>query len=387
MSLYRPPRNILLLGLTSFFNDFSSEMVLAVFPAFFTSVLKTGASSLGMVEGLADGAANLIKIYAGRLSDSAQKRKPFILAGYSLSVAVRPLYLLVSSVGGVLGLRVTDRIGKGLREGPRDAIISLSTKPEELGRAFGYHRAMDTLGAVVGPLVAYLILRAYPGAFNTIFITAFVVGICAVLSITFIKEVVGVTKKKDISLAALSDFPPRFKRYLIALFFLSAGRIPVAVLLLKTQHLGLSLASIPLFYMLYNLSYAAFSITGGGLSDKHGPKHIIRIGYLLLLCVYVMLALAESTIALVLAFLALGLFPALTDGVQRALAAELSPKEKRAGAMGLVNAVSGFGLMFAGLSGGYLWEHFGVSTALLLGGGLVIVGVIVLSSLTPEKGA
>ena len=385
MSLYRPPRNILLLGLTSFFNDFSSEMVLAVFPAFFTSVLKTGASSLGMVEGLADGAANLIKIYAGRLSDSAQKRKPFILAGYSLSVAVRPLYLLVSSVGGVLGLRVTDRIGKGLREGPRDAIISLSTKPEELGRAFGYHRAMDTLGAVVGPLVAYLILRAYPGAFNTIFITAFVIGICAVLSITFIKEVVGVTKKKDISLAALSDFPPRFKRYLIALFFLSAGSIPVAVLLLKTQHLGLSLASIPLFYMLYNLSYAAFSITGGGLSDKYGPKHIIRIGYLLLLCVYVMLALAESTIALVLAFLALGLFPAFTDGVQRALAAELSPKEKRAGAMGLVNAVSGFGLMFAGLSGGYLWEHFGVSPALLLGGGLVIVGVIVLSSLTPEK--
>lgn len=379
MSLYRPSRNILLLGLTSFFNDFSSEMVLAVFPAFFTSVLKTGASSLGMVEGLADGAANLIKIYAGRLSDRRQKRKPFILAGYSLSVAIRPLYLLVSTVGGVLGLRVTDRIGKGLREGPRDAIISLSTKPEELGRAFGYHRAMDTLGAVVGPLVAYLILRAYPGAFNTVFITAFVVGICAVLSITFIKEVAGAAKKKDISLAALSLYSPRFKRYLIALFFLSAGSIPVAVLLLKTQHLGLSLASIPLFYMLYNLSYAAFSVTGGGLSDKYGPKDIIRIGYLLLLCVYVMLALAQSIVALVLAFLALGLFPALTDGVQRALAAELSPSDKRGGAMGLVNAVSGFGLMFAGLSGGYIWEHFGVSTALIFGGVLVLVGVVILS--------
>ena len=188
MSFYRPPRNVRLLGLVSFFNDFSSEMVLAVFPAFFTSVLKTGASSLGLVEGVADGVANIIKIYAGRISDAKQKRKPFIFLGYTLSVAIRPLYILVSTVGGVLGLRVTDRIGKGLREGPRDAIISLSTPKEELGRAFGYHRMMDTLGAVVGPFIAYLILARYPTGFHAVFLTAFVVGIFAVVSIFFVRE-------------------------------------------------------------------------------------------------------------------------------------------------------------------------------------------------------
>ena len=177
------PRNIFVLGLTSLFNDFSSEMVFSVFPAFFTSVLKAGAASLGLVDGIAEGVSNFFKIYSGGLSDRLQRREPLIVAGYVLSVLTRPFYILVSTVGGALGLRVLDRIGKGLRDAPRDAIISFSTPKEELGRSFGYHRAMDTLGSVLGPLTAYLILRFFPFHFNAVFLTAFLVGLFAILTL------------------------------------------------------------------------------------------------------------------------------------------------------------------------------------------------------------
>src|SRR3989344_7381741 len=142
------PRNIFFLGLTSFLNDFSSEMVFSVFPAFFTSVLKAGAGALGLVDGVAEASSNLFKIYSGHLSDRFQKRKPLVVSGYMLSVLTRPFYSLTSTVGGALGLRFLDRVGKGMRDAPRDAIITLSTPKEELGRSFGYHRAMDTTGAI-----------------------------------------------------------------------------------------------------------------------------------------------------------------------------------------------------------------------------------------------
>ncbi|MEK7148285.1 MAG: MFS transporter [Patescibacteria group bacterium] len=386
MSRYRPPRNVLLLGLTSFFNDFSNEMIISIFPAFFTSVLKAGAGSLGLVEGLADGAANIIKIYAGRFSDKIQKRKPFMILGYGLSVAIRPLYLLVSSVGGVIGIRVSDRVGKGLREAPRDAILSLSTSKEEMGRAFGYHRMLDTLGAIFGPFAAYLILRAYPEGFNIIFVVAFIIGLLAIASLIFVKDIVGEVRKGNMSLASLAVFSPNFKRYLVALFFLSAGSVPVALLLLKTQHLGLALASIPLFYMLYNLSFAGFSVKAGGMSDRVGPQTVMRLGYIILLVGYFVIFFAENTIVLALGFLILGLFPALTDGVTRALAAGLSHEGNRASAYGMVNATVGFGLMFAGIAGGYVWEHFGSGYALLAGSAFVVAGIIVLSTIiTDEK--
>jgi hypothetical protein len=240
-----------------FFNDFGSEMVLSVFPAFFTSVLKSGAGALGLVEGLADGAANIIKIYAGRYSDTLQKRKPFIVAGYTLSTLTRPLYMLTSSVGGVLGLRFADRIGKGLRDAPRDAIISLSTSPAQMGQAFGFHRMLDTLGGIAGPLAAYFILRAYPGGFNIVFVSAFVVGLCAVASLFFIKDIVGQSGGRDISLQSVATFPPTFRRYLVALFLLAVGSMPVAVLLLVTQRLGFSLYGLQCFVrFVFNVGWA-----------------------------------------------------------------------------------------------------------------------------------
>ena len=160
--ILRLPRNVFLLGLTSLFNDFSSEMVFSVFPAFFTSVLKAGAASLGLVDGVAEGLSNFFKMYSGDLSDKWQSRKPLIIGGYVLATLTRPFYIFFQTVGGALGLRVLDRVGKGFRDPPRDTLISLSSPKEELGRSFGYHRAMDTAGSILGPLLAYLILRLFP---------------------------------------------------------------------------------------------------------------------------------------------------------------------------------------------------------------------------------
>lgn len=378
-------KNIFLLGVVSFFNDLSSEMILSILPAFFTSALKAGAASLGLVEGIAEAGANFIKIYAGHLSDKISKRKPFIVSGYLLSVITRPFYLITSSVGGVIGIRLTDRIGKGMRDAPRDAIISLSSPKEELGKSFGYHRAMDTAGAVVGPLIAYFILKKIPTGFNHVFITAFIAGILAVGATLFITDIVGNYQKKKLTLSSLTLFSKDFKLYLLSLFILSFGSLPVAVMLLKTQSLGLALASIPLFYVLYSVSYALFSIKGGKISDKVGQKKVIIAGYLFLILSYVILAFDQSVTLLVVGFLVLGLFPALTDGVQRSFAATLTDEDRRGGAFGLVNAVTGFGALFAGIGGGYLWQTFGSAVAFTASIILVTIGLILLTFIKTKQ--
>ncbi len=373
-------RNVFILGLVSLFNDFSGEMVLAVFPAFFTSVLRSGAASLGLVEGVAEGASNIIKIFSGKISDKTNNRKIFILSGYTLSVLTRPFYSFSNKVFEVFSLRVTDRVGKGLRDAPRDAFISLSSPKEEVGRSFGYHRTMDTIGAILGPLTAFFILQRFPQKFNYVFMTSFVIGLFAIASIFLVQEIKGIFLGKDIKLETLNKFSKKFKLYLVSLFILSIGSLPIAVLLLKTTESNLPISYIPLFYMIYNLSYALFSISAGKKSDIIGSQKVILYGYLILIAGYFFLNISSSTIALILTFFLLGLFPALTDGVQRSYAAHLTIEERRGGAYGLLNATIGIGLMISGIAGGYIWQHYGSSAsleissiALLLGLGLFFI--------------
>lgn len=370
------PKNIFFLGLTSFFNDFSSEMVLSIFPAFFTSVLKTGASSLGLVEGIADGASNIFKAFSGVLSDKLQKRKIFVIAGYTLSEMTRPLYLLASSVGGVMGLRFLDRVGKGIREAPRDAILSISAEKGAMGASFGFQRSMDTLGGILGPLAAYLILLYFPLKFDYVFLTAFVLGIFALFSLFFIRDVGRVFTSKEFSLPfSKGKVSLRFVLFLLSMFFLAMGSMPIAVLLLKTEHIGLLIASIPLFYMIHNISSAAFAYFAGKTSDTIGARKVIIAGYTMLLVSYAIIGFAESAVMLGIGFFALGLFPALTDGVQRALAAELSPAELRGGAFGLLHATLGIGAIFAGVGGGLLWEFYSPEIALMVAAMIVVMGL------------
>ena len=368
--------NIFILGLTSLFNDFSSEMVLSVFPAFFTTVLQSGAASLGLVDGIAEAASNLLKIYSGHLSDRQQSRKPLVVAGYTLAVVTRPFYTVVSNVPGALGLRVLDRVGKGLRDAPRDAIISLSTPRESLGRSFGYNRAMDSAGAILGPLIAYLILRLFPYGFNLVFATAFVVGLLALLSLIFVSDVANTRATRPAVLAhSFKQLSPQFKVLLLAVFILSAGSLPVAIVLLKVESLGLVFADIPLYYMLYSLSYAGFSVLAGNLADQIGARTVIFIGYAVLICGYILLAFADGVWTLALGFLVFGLFPATTDGVQRSLASQLTAEELRGVGLGWLNASVGFGALVAGIAGGYLWQAYGSVPALGAGATVVLAGL------------
>ena len=369
-------RNVFFLGVTSFFNDFSSEMLFSVLPAFFITVLETGAASLGLVEGVCEGFSNLTKIYSGGLSDKLRRKKILVVAGYALSVATRPLYTFVAHVPSAFGLRFVDRAGKGLRDAPRDALISLSSSAEEMGKSFGYHRAMDTVGAILGPLLGYLILKDFPQEFRLVFLSSFGLGILASVSLLFVTDIAGSFAPPLLRFNSSHGFSTQFKLYLLSILILSAGSLPIAVLLLKTQSVGLMIYSIPLFYTVYNLSYAALSVTAGRMSDKIGTGYLIIVGYMVLVLSYAALFLAHSAFSLVISFLMLGLFPAFTDGVQRAHTARITTEEQRGGAYGLINAMSGFGAMAAGIAGGYLWQVFGPGIALLTGATTVILGLL-----------
>jgi len=370
------PKNIFFLGLTSFFNDFSSEMVFSVFPAFFTSVLHAGAQSLGFVDGVAEAASNFFKIYSGNLSDRFQKRKPFMVAGYTLAVLTRPFYLFVSTVGGVLGLRFIDRLGKGLRDAPRDAIISLSTSRENLGRSFGYHRAMDKAGAILGPLGAFLLLSYFPMRFDIVFVTAFAVGLVAIMTLFFIRDVATFrAATHDGLISSFKRLSPQFKLYIFSVFTLSIGSLPVAIMLLKTQSLGLVIADIPLFYMVYNLSFSGLSFSAGKLSDRIGARPTIIIGYLFLILSYAVLGFAPSLEMLFIGFLLLGIFPALTDGVQRSLAAQMTPDAFRGGGLGWLEAAGGLGALCAGIAGGYVWQVYSPAVAFMGASAIVCIGL------------
>jgi MFS family permease len=374
-------KNIFTLGLTSFFNDFSNEMILAAFPAFFTSVLKSGAASLGLVEGIADGAANFLKIYSGNLSDRIKKYKIFILLGYGLATVVRPFYIFTNSVATVLGLRVIDRIGKGLREPPRDVIISASVPREEIGRSFGYHRAMDRAGGILGPLASYLILSRWEGGFNIIFITAFALGLISVATIFFVTDIVGAKTEdgsKLLTMSTIKSLPKAFHYYLVAIFLLSIGSLPIAVLLLKTTSIGLVVASIPLFYMVYSISYSGFSYMSGKLSDEKGSTRILKFGYFALIASYIGIAFADSSWLLVFSFVVLGIFSATTDAAQRAHTSKVVDLSKRGTAFGLLNAAIGFGAILSGIGGGYIWESYSPIVALLLASIVVFIGLFVL---------
>lgn len=374
------PKNVFALGLTSLFNDFSSEMIHSILPAFFVSVLGVGAGALGAVEGIADAAANVMKIVSGKASDKTRVHKVFAIFGYSLSVITRPFYVLVSSVGGVIGLRFLDRIGKGIRETPRDVLISLSTPKSETGRSFGYHKMMDTIGAIIGPIVAFIILERYPGNFSLIFFGSFIVGIVAVATLFFVREIknsvppVVVGAPKNNRALPLSS---RYKLFLVSIFIMSAGTLPVAVLLLTIPLHGLMLASIPLFYVIYNVSYATFSLKAGALSDRIGPEKVIIAGYLILIVSYLLLNAASTTIFLVAGFLVLGVFSALTMGVERAYAALHTEEAHRGTAFGYFYAAVGFGALIAGTLGGFVWQNYGSSYA-FLGSAVLIVGGLLL---------
>ncbi len=387
--------NVFWLGIVSLMNDFSGEMVYSVMPGFLSVVFGAPPILIGFLEGFADALASFLKIYFGWFSDKIRKRKILSVIGYSLSTTTRWFLSLAGNFWQVFLLRAIDRGGKGLRDSPRDALISESVEPGELGKSFGYHRAMDTTGKVLGPLAAIIILPLIMNDYRLLFKIAFVFGIFAVIAFFFVRETKKekfeeISRKEDarkfgdiIKIFSLSEYSKEFKLFILSIFIFGLGEMPIALTLLKSREIGLDGFSIPLMYFVTNVAFVLFAIPAGHISDKIGERKILILGFLAAITAYVNLAVFNNVYFVVLGFIFIGLYSAMTDGVERALASKLVAREKLAAGQGFLNAAIGISTLLSSLIGGGIWTIFGSAPAFAYGIFMMIFGLFSFINLNP----
>jgi len=367
-------KNVFVLGLVSFFNDVASEMIYPLVPIFLTSVLGAPVAIVGLIEGIAESTASVLKVVSGWLSDKWRKRKPFVVAGYSFSAISKILLSLAFSWPFVLIARFVDRFGKGTRTSARDALITESSENSIRGRSFGFHRSLDTLGAVVGPLIALLAIHFLDNKFRLIFFLAFIPAFIGILLLLFfVKE-----KKKEANSSPAFHFNWRnldhsFKIFLLISFIFALGNSSDAFLILRAQNLGLSLILVVLAYVLFNFTYAIFSIPAGIISDKIGPKKVLLGGFLLFSAVYLFFGLAHSSLFLWFLFPVYGIYMALTEGVGKAYISNLVLREKSGTAFGVYQTAIGLCTFFASLIAGLLWTYIDVSAPFIFGSIIAVI--------------
>jgi MFS family permease len=383
-------KNVFVLGLVSFFNDVASEMVYPIIPIFLTSILGAPVAIVGLIEGVAESTASLLKVVSGWLSDKFQRRKPFVVWGYSFSAVSKILLSLAFSWPFVLVARFIDRFGKGVRTSARDALIVENSETSARGKVFGFHRAVDTLGAVAGPLLALLAIHFLDNNFRLIFFLAFIPAFIAIiLLVFFVKE----KKKQPASAAGLRfnwrEFDPSFKIFLLISFIFALGNSSDAFLILRAQNLGFSAALIVMSYVLFNFVYAVFSIPAGIISDKVGPKKVLLAGFLIFAAVYLFFGLINSSSILWLLFPIYGIYMSFTEGVGKAYISNLVPREKVGTAFGAYQTVIGLCAFFASLVAGLLWTYINVRAPFIFGSIMALISaflfVILGKKIEPAK--
>lgn len=376
-------RNVLVLGIVSLFADISSEMVYPIIPLFLTGTLGAPVVAVGVIEGVAESTASMLKLVFGWLSDRSRRRLPFTFAGYALAAIAKPALAAAFVWPMVLLVRFIDRSGKGIRTAPRDALIASSSDASVRGRAFGLHRAMDTSGAIAGPLIALGLLAALGTNYRPIFLIAFIPGAISVALLLFVREVKAARPLGDEPLPPLLSLRGYDQRYLIfvgATLVFALGNSSDAFLILRARDLGLGATAVVFAYVLYNVSYAALSLPAGIRSDRIGRKPVLVAGFAIFALVYAGFALARGGGVVWLLFIVYGGYIALTEGVGKAYVSDLVPEERRATAMGLYNASMGAMLLFSSIIGGVLWDvvgppatfAFGASTAAVAAAGLMV---------------
>lgn len=353
-------RPVLILGMVSLFTDIASEMLYPITPIFLTAVLGSSMAVVGMIEGIAEITAGLLKGYFGSLSDKVGKRSIFVVIGYALSAIAKPLPGIIQSVPAVLTSRVGDRIGKGIRTAPRDALLG-SYSNGNSGAVFGFHRAMDTLGAAIGPLFALALLNLFPDNFQLIFLIAFVPSVIAVVFTLFVKDKPVSTKPKAHLnyLEFWKASPKQYKTLLILITTFSLVNSSDVFLILKSKDISNSNLLAILGYVFYNIIYAAASYPLGGLADKYGKKKIFSFGLIIFSIVYLGFAFIDNINLIWLLFALYGVYAASTEGISKAWVSDLIPDEQRGSAIGLLTMLSSFAIMFGSLATGVLWDHFG----------------------------
>ena len=375
------PRPVWLLGWVSFFTDTASEMIYPLMPLFLTRVLGAGALSLGVIEGVAEAANSVLKIWSGRLADRTGAPKRLVIAGYGLSSAMRPFIGAATSWMQVLALRFIDRLGKGIRGAPRDAMLAVFATSENRGRVFGFHRAMDHAGAVVGPLAASAFLFFYPDAYRTLFTLTIIPGIIVMLILFRVPEAAPRSAAANSSAApnkSSARLPGNLYRALAIIFVFSLGNASDAFLLLRMGDLGVAAFWIPLLWSAIHVVKSISSVIGGALSDRFGRRMLIALGWLVYAGVYGAFGAFENVAVVIAAFLTYGLFFGLTEGVEKAWVADLAPAEIRGTAFGIYNAVLGFGSLAASLLFGAIWTRVSPPAAFYTGAVLAGVATVLL---------
>lgn len=381
------PRNVKLLGTVSLVNDIASEMIYPLMPQFLLGVLGGNRFHLGIIEGVADSVASLLKLWSGAWSDRAGQRKAFVVIGYTLAATTRPLIGIAFAPWQLFAARTADRIGKGIRTSPRDALIAESTPASIRGRAYGFHRAMDHLGAAIGPLIATAFLLMWPGHLRTLFLITLVPGLAVVALVVWgLRDPPSLTKSHERLRLSLKPFDGNFRLYLVALVVFTLGNSSDAFLLVRAGELGVPAAMLPLLWCAFHVVKSVGNVLAGRAVDRIGPRPLIFTGWAVYAGIYIAFSQASAAWHVWVLFLLYGLFYALTEPAEKTLVTLLVGGERKGLAFGWFNFAIGIAALPSSLIFGWLYEQHGVTVAFGWGAGLAILAAVILSGVRIQNG-
>lgn len=381
-------RNVFALGITSFFADVSGEMIYPLVPIFLTTVLGAPVAAVGLIEGVAEATASIVKVVSGLWSDHIGRRMPLVLGGYGIAAVAKLLLAVAFGWPIVLLARFVDRFGKGFRGSPRDALIAESAVPQQRGRAFGFHRSMDTAGAVIGPLLALLLVALLSNRLRLVFAIAVIPGALSVLALSLVREpkrgVPDKTKGAEGISFSLKGLNRRLTLFVVASLIFALGNSSDVFLILRAKGLGLSTTAVVLAYVLYNFVYMGAALPAGIVSDRQGRRNVFVGGLLLFALVYAGFALAHQGLLVWPLFAVYGLYIALTDGVSKAFITDLVPKERRATILGAYGSLTGAAAFIASVAAGLLWDHVSEAAPFALGAGAAAAAAVLMLVVLPQ---
>ena len=374
--------NVVLLGLVSFFSDISAEMVYPIIPLYLSAAFGATPALIGLIEGIAESLASLLKVFSGYITDKFGKKKPIAFIGYAAGLVYKVALILAGSWGGVLGARVIDRVGKGIRTAPRDVMVCDSADGNNLGKAFGVHKALDMAGSAIGIFISYLLLEkaGKTAAYKELFAISIIPAILGLLMFFFIKEkrTHEDAKKREPFWQNIKKLDGQLKLYLFVAFSFTLGNSSNAFLLLRAKSVGFDDNNVILLYLIFNLTASILSIPLGRLSDRVGRKKLLVAGYIVFSAVYLGFAFASSQFTIVIVFVLYGFYSAMITGVERAFIAEISPVDLKGSMLGLHSTIVGIALLPSSVIAGLLWVRFGASSPFLFGSVMSLLAAFIL---------
>ena len=381
--------NVIFIGLVSFFADLSTEMVYPLIPLYLTTVFGATPALIGVIEGIAESLASLLRVFSGYITDKYRKKKPVAFVGYAAGLVYKLALIIAGSWLGILAARLIDRFGKGIRTAPRDVLVSESCDADKLGYSFGIHKALDMAGSAAGILIAFFIMTAWKGeyAYKQLFLLSCIPAIASLFMFIFVRET---GEQCDVSeplhiVQGLKNLDGRLKLYLAVVFLFTLGNSSNVFLLLKAGNVGFDPASVVLLYFLYNIVSSLFAVPFGKRSDRIGRKRLLVAGYFTFAIAYTGFAWAPNKTIIIAAFALYGIFTAMTAGVERAFVSEIAPKELKGTMLGLHSTIVGIALLPASVIAGLLWNAFGSVVPFAFGAILSLASALILAFGLPQK--